>query len=84
MNNQKKEELRNLARELADCADVMPTSLKQHQDRVYNACLDMIYQFDNLINEKIEKMQGAVDDEMTDGSGNKYLMLDDAITILKD
>ena len=37
-------EQKKLARELADCVDVMPKSLKEVQEAVYNACLDSMYQ----------------------------------------
>lgn len=36
------------ARELAECADVMPNSLRGHKDVIYNACLDMAYKFEKL------------------------------------
>lgn len=52
-----------LAKELSECADVMPESLTKHQERVYDACLDMAYNFDQTLKEITEEVKGNYKDE---------------------
>ncbi len=46
--------LEEAAKRLSECADVMPKTLAEHQNRVYNACLDMIYLFETKLSEAKE------------------------------
>lgn len=43
------------AKDLSECSDVMPVSIKQHQRFIYQACLDMAYRVEEKYIKKIEK-----------------------------
>jgi len=47
------------AKTLSECSDVIPHDLATHQNRIYNACLDMIYHFKS---EKEKSYKEAIQD----------------------
>lgn len=44
------------AKALSECSDVMPKTLTEHQNRIYNACLDMIYKIKERDTEIIKEI----------------------------
>lgn len=54
-HNDWEEGMEKQAKRLSECADVMPESLAKHQNRIYNACLDMIYSFKNDVIPAVRK-----------------------------
>lgn len=48
-------DLEALCLDLAECSDVMPKTLKQHQDEIRNSCLDMVYGFQKLLAKRLEQ-----------------------------
>lgn len=56
------------AKEISECSDIMPKSLKEHQSKIENACLDMIYLFEQalpaLLKEAEERVLVMLYDEL--------------------
>lgn len=54
-----------LAKDLSECSDIMPKTLPEHQERVYNACLDMAYRLESKyrqgLQEIIKEVEGMKD-----------------------
>lgn len=53
--------LNEAATRLAECNDIMPENLAKHRAAIYNACLDMIYVFEEeLMRAKADAIQECI------------------------
>ncbi len=48
------------AKEISECSDIMPKSLKEHQSKIENACLDMIYLFEQALPALLKEAEERV------------------------
>lgn len=67
-----REELEKRAKGISECSDVMPDSLSEHKNRIYNACLDIVDIFMDKISQRdtalIEELEGKRPKKDYDGS----------------
>lgn len=56
-----REELENHAKRISEANDVMPKSLSEHQNKVYNSCLDMVYLAFRQRKEELEALRKEIE-----------------------
>jgi len=72
MTNPPNKSIEVIARELAECNDIMPKTLKEYQDKVYRVALYLIHVYKSKLLTEIGKMKGEAEEKI-----KKYSLISD-------